>query len=345
MINFHKKYLLKIQNKLALSNYAYLWVSFFKGVIVTLIVIWVFNIASLLGKSDLNFKEVFIPSDIGLDVYLKNSEISLGDVPEEAQKKIIWSNEEKNKTEIAIAFLPGFSTTNFQQKEFFDKLSKELDANIFLSRLSGHGREYPGSKQMSAENYLNDTSEAIEIAKRIGNKVILIGFSLGGALTTAASFDNELSKDLHGVVLFAPAYAGTVRNYSMWFYAMSFLDKINLDCNDYINDQKKYDCTKYSTNVFETSDGVQGGHIMSAVAEKDFSANKVPALSFFDYDDDVLNSYETKKRMDKWGNKKSKTIIIESGEKDITQHFIVGFLNPELDEFYIKEISNWINNL
>ena len=345
MINFHKKYLLKIQNKLALSNYAYLWLSFLKGVIVTLIVIWVFNIASHLGKSDLNFKEVFIPSDIGLDSYLKNSEISLGDVPEEAEKKIIWSNTEKNKTEIAIAFLPGFSTTNFQQKEFFDKLSKELDANIFLSRLSGHGREYPGSKQMSAENYLKDTSEAIEIAKRIGKKVILIGYSLGGALATAASFDEKLSKDLHGVVLFAPAYVGTIRNISLWLYAMSFLDKINHDCNDYINDQKKYDCTKYSTKVFETSDGVQGGHIMSAVAEKDFSANKVPALSFFDYDDDVLNSHETEKRLNKWGNKKSKIVIIESGEKDITQHFIVGFLNPELDEFYIEEISNWINNL
>lgn len=345
MINFHKKYLLRIQNKLALSNYAYLWLSFLKGVIVTLIVIWVFNIASHLGKSDLNFKEVFIPSDIGLDSYLKNSEISLGDVPEEAEKKIIWSNKEKNKTEIAIAFLPGFSTTNFQQKEFFDKLSKELDANIFLSRLSGHGREYPGSKQMSAENYLKDTSEAIEIAKRIGKKVILIGYSLGGALTTAASFDEKLSKDLHGVVLFAPAYVGTIRNISLWLYAMSFLDKINHDCNDYINDQKKYDCTKYSTKVFETSDGVQGGHIMSAVAEKDFSANKVPALSFFDYDDDVLNSHETEKRLNKWGNKKSKIVIIESGEKDITQHFIVGFLNPELDEFYIEEISNWINNL
>ena len=330
---------------MALSNYAYLWLSFLKGVIVTLIVIWVFNIASHLGKSDLNFKEVFIPSDIGLDSYLKNSEISLGDVPEEAEKKIIWSNTEKNKTEIAIAFLPGFSTTNFQQKEFFDKLSKELDANIFLSRLSGHGREYPGSKQMSAENYLRDTSEAIEIAKRIGKKVILIGYSLGGALTTAASFDEKLSKDLHGVVLFAPAYVGTIRNISLWLYAMSFLDKINHDCNDYINDQKKYDCTKYSTKVFETSDGVEGGHIMSAVAEKDFSANKVPALSFFDYDDDVLNSYETEKRLNKWGNKKSKIVIIESGEKDITQHFIVGFLNPELDEFYIEEISNWINNL
>ena len=32
MINFHKKYLLKIQNKLALSDYAYLWLSFLKGV-------------------------------------------------------------------------------------------------------------------------------------------------------------------------------------------------------------------------------------------------------------------------------------------------------------------------
>ena len=198
---------------------------------------------------------------------------------------------------------------------------------------------------MSAENYLKDTSEAIEIAKRIGKKVILIGYSLGGALTTAASFDEKLSKDLHGVVLFAPAYVGTLRNISLWFYAMSFLDKINHDCNDYINDQKKYDCTKYSTKVFETSDGVEGGHIMSAVAEKDFSANKVPALSFFDYDDDVLNSYETEKRLNKLGNKKSKIVIIESGEKDITQHFIVGFLNPDLDEFYIKEISNWINSL
>ncbi len=345
MINFHKKYLLEIQNKLALSNYAYLWFSFIKGIIVTLIIIWIFNIVSLLGKSDLNFKEVFIPSNIGLDDYLKNSEISLGDVPEEAQKKILWSNEEKNKTDIAIAFLPGFSTTNFQQKEFFDKLSKELDINIFLSRLSGHGREYPGSKQMSSENYLKDTSEAIEIAKRIGNKVILIGFSLGGALTTAASFDDKLSKDLLGVVLFAPAYVGTLRNNTRWLYAASFRDKVNLDCNDYINDQMKYDCTKYSTNVFEISDGAEGGHIMSAVAEKDFSANKVPALSFFDYDDDVLNSYETKKRLNKWGNIKSKIVIVESGERDITQHFIVGFLNPELDEFYIKEISNWINNL
>ena len=87
MINFHKKYLLKIQDKLALSNYAYLWLSFLKGIIVTLIVIWIFNIASLLGKSDLSFKDVYIPSDIDLNIYLKNAEISLGDVPEEAEKK------------------------------------------------------------------------------------------------------------------------------------------------------------------------------------------------------------------------------------------------------------------
>ena len=83
----------------------------------------------------------------------------------------------------------------------------------------------------------------------------------------------------------------------------------------------------------------------SSTDKKDFSENKIPALSFFDYDDDVLNSYETEKRLDRWGNKKSKIVIVDSGEKDVTQHFIVGFLNPELDDFYIKEINNWINNL
>ena len=345
MINFHKKYLLKVQDKLALSNYAYLWLSFAKGIIFTLIVIWIYNISSLSGKSDLNFKDVYIPSDIDLDNYLKNAEISLGDVAEEAEKKIIWSNVKKNKTELAIAFLPGLTTTNFQQKEFFDKLSKELDANIFLSRLSGHGREYPGTRQMSAQNYLKDTSEAIEIAKRIGNKVILIGFSLGGALTTAASFDEDLSKDLYGVILFAPAYVGTIRNISQWLFAATFQDKINPNCNDYINDEKKYDCRKYSTELFETYHAAEGGRIMSAVAEKDFSKNHVPALSFFDYDDNVLNSYETEKRLNKLGNNKSRIVIVESGEKDITNHVIVGFLNPKLDEFYIREITNWLNNL
>ena len=192
----------------------------------------------------------------------------------------------------------------------------------------------------------NDVDAGESIADTGGSAdVVAIVTTTDFSNMTAASFDDELSKNLHGVVLFAPAYVGTIRNNSMWFYAMSFLDEINLDCNDYINDQKKYDCTKYSTNVFKTSDGVEGGRIMSAVAEKDFSENKIPALSFFDYDDDVLNSYETEKRLDRWGNKKSKIVIVDSGEKDVTQHFIVGFLNPELDDFYIREINNWINNL
>ena len=243
------------------------------------------------------------------------------------------------------SFLPGFSTTNYQQRVFFEKLSKELNANIFLSRLSGHGRTYPGSKQMHADNYLDDTVEAIEIAKQLGDKVILAGFSLGGALTTAASFEKKFSEDLDGVILFAPAYIGTFRNTSMWLYAATFLDKIELDCNNYINASEIYDCNKYSTNVFEVLDGAEGGKIMNAIQEKDFTSNNVASLSFFDYDDTVLNSYETEKRLKLLNNKNNKIVAVNSGSKDITQHFIVGFLNPELDEFYIKEISDWINNL
>ncbi|SVB27677.1 uncharacterized protein METZ01_LOCUS180531 [marine metagenome] len=44
MMDWHKKYVLWWQKKLGISNYGFLWFSFIKGVVFTLIIIW------LLGK-------------------------------------------------------------------------------------------------------------------------------------------------------------------------------------------------------------------------------------------------------------------------------------------------------
>ena len=82
---------------------------------------------------------------------------------------------------------------------------------------------------MTADNLLRDTAEAVEIGSRIGNKVILIGHSLGGALSTLVSADVNLQKKIHGLVLFAPGNSGVTRMTPLMAFAALFLNNIEND--------------------------------------------------------------------------------------------------------------------
>jgi esterase/lipase len=50
--------------------------------------------------------------------------------------------------------------------------------------LTGHGRNEAAMAEPTVNDWLNDTAEALEIGKRLGDKVIVIGTSTGGTLAT-----------------------------------------------------------------------------------------------------------------------------------------------------------------
>mgnify|MGYP001411968915 CR=1 FL=1 len=154
-----------------------------------------------------NFPNVSdIPENI--DDYLEQKESEVSDIYPYAEKTVFWNNSNKNKTKYSIVFIHGFTTTGYQSKEFLNKLSAELNANLFVTRLSGHGVPYEGTKQMQIDKIMYDVVEAIIIGERIGENVILIGHSLGGALSMLAANDELLSKKIDTLVLFAPGNSG-----------------------------------------------------------------------------------------------------------------------------------------
>ena len=61
------------------------------------------------------------------------------------------------------------------------KIAKKLKANLFISRLAGHGSGFESTKSLEAKNFLEDAAEAVAVGNKIGNKVILMGFSAGGS--------------------------------------------------------------------------------------------------------------------------------------------------------------------
>lgn len=122
------------------------------------------------------------------------------------EARIVWNNDSlKNKTEYAIVYLHGFSASQEEGNPVHRNLAKQLGANLYLSRLSGHGIDTSDALlNMTATSLWETAKEAYAIGKQLGNKVILMGTSTGGtlALQLAATYP-----EIAGLVLLSPNIA------------------------------------------------------------------------------------------------------------------------------------------
>lgn len=109
-----------------------------------------------------------------------------------------------HRTANVILFLHGFTNCPHQfhqvAQHFFG-----LGYNVLNVRLPRHGladRLAPGFEQLSAEEMVNLTNAVIDLAHGLGERVTLLGFSLGGIL---AGWAAQHRPDLDQAVLVSPA--------------------------------------------------------------------------------------------------------------------------------------------
>lgn len=151
-----------------------------KGVkVITLLLI----IASLFYSCDKKSRESCEFKTISeCEDYIKSTESDIDNIIPGTEKKIIFAHNSKKQTDIAIVYIHGFSASRREISPVTENLAKKLGANIFYTRLRGHGRGSEDMREISLENLVYDTKEAIEIGTKLGKEVILIGTSLGAPL-------------------------------------------------------------------------------------------------------------------------------------------------------------------
>lgn len=122
------------------------------------------------------------------------------------EARIVWNNDSlKNKTAYAIVYLHGFSASQEEGNPVHRNLAKQFGANLYLSRLSGHGIDTSDALlTMTATSLWETAKEAYAIGKQLGDKVILMGTSTGGtlALQLAAAYP-----EIAGLILLSPNIA------------------------------------------------------------------------------------------------------------------------------------------
>jgi esterase/lipase len=119
------------------------------------------------------------------------------------EKRVTWHGEAGARTRYAVVSLHGFSATRQETAPLAGQVATTLGANLFETRLSGHGHTEQPMHEVRAEDWLADTAEALAIGARLGDRVVVIGTSTGGTLALAMS-DHPAADAVSDIVLISP---------------------------------------------------------------------------------------------------------------------------------------------
>jgi len=141
-----------------------------------------------------------------IEAYLADAERQAAEqfalIPE-TEKRVTWHGAAGTRTPYAVVSLHGFSATRQETAPLAERVAAALGANLFETRLSGHGHAEQPMHAVRAEDWLDDTAEALAIGARLGEKVLVIGTSTGGTLALAMS-DHDTAAAVSDIVVISP---------------------------------------------------------------------------------------------------------------------------------------------
>jgi esterase/lipase len=296
-------------------------------------------------KIDLQMKPINLPSNpADLDQYLAQSEAKYIDIIPGAEKTIIWANTEKTKTPISIVYIHGYSATRQETVPLANEIAAQLGANLFYTRLSGHGRTGTAMDEPTVNDWLNDTMEAFEIGKRLGDKVIVIGVSTGGPLAAWLAEQPNTDEAL-AFVLMSPNFAPRDSNAEILTlpWAKQFAPLIL--GSEYSWTPQNEGHAKYWVHSYPSTALVTMMGLVKFVRDSDLGSIKKPVLVIYSPNDKVVNSEQVEKSFAKIGSAtKEIQPILDSGNPE--NHVLAGdILAPKNTQVVKKLILGFVEKL
>ena len=179
----------------------------FKTILFTLIILLI--VAYLLGPrpSKPKFNPAFdiIPPTLSeLDLYVKEKEGSVDNLKKDNHARIIWANDTlMNKTKYSLLYIHGFSASYREGYPINENFAKRYGVNAYFARLCDHGlNQAEPMINLNADCILESARESLNVAKELGDRVIIMGTSMGAALSL--KLVSEYPNLIKGLIIFSP---------------------------------------------------------------------------------------------------------------------------------------------
>ena len=290
------------------------------------------------------FDPKVLPAD--LDAWLAEREAAYPDLRPGSGKEIVWAGAKGVKTPLAVVYLHGFSADREEIRPVPDEVAAALGANLFFTRLAGHGRSGPAMAEATAGDWIEDAAEAMAIGRRLGDRVLVIGTSTGGTLAALAATDPMLAQDLAGLVLVSPNFK--VRNPAaflldlplapVWAPWVAGREAGFTPVND---GHAAHWTTTYPSAAFFPM-----AALLREAKRTDFSAAKVPLLILSNPGDQVINPAAIDPVAKAWGGPVTRKELTPGPNDDPYGHVLAGrILSPGLTKPVVETILNWSRSL
>lgn len=285
-----------------------------------------------------------LPED--LESWLAAEEARFPDITPGTAKRIHWAGAKGAKTPLSIVYLHGFSATLQEIRPVPDEVAKALGANLFFTRLAGHGRGSAAMAEPLAGDWVEDTAEALAIGRRLGERVLVIATSTGATLAAIAATDPQLNGDLAGIVMVSPNFGLRLKGAFLLDlpWARIWAPWIAGDTLGFAPENP--DHAKYWTTQYPSSAAFPMAALLRAAKGLDYGQAKMPLLVVYAPDDHVIDPAAIWPVTDAWGGSvRIEERHMQAGD-DPWSHVIAGdILSPGQTEDVVALILDWAAKL
>ncbi|KQT88595.1 lysophospholipase [Aurantimonas sp. Leaf443] len=277
--------------------------------------------------------------------YLERIEADVPNLRPADAKEIVWAYPaSRARTPLSIVYIHGFSASKAEVRPLADKVAAALGANLFYTRLSGHGRDGAAMGEASVNDWVNDLAEATAIGRALGNRVIVIGNSTGGTLATYGATLPGVMEDVGGLVLLSPNF----RLLDRWAFlldlpfARDLLPLIGGETRSFT--PRSPEQAEHWTTSYPTTALLPMAALLRAVARIDVGRIDLPLLALFSPADQVVDAAATEALVAAWGGPHAAVEVPVTG--DPANHVIAGdILSPQTTDALAARIVAWIEAL
>lgn len=232
-----------------------------------------------------------VPASVtDLDAWLADSERAHGDVVPGTEKKVVWAGVPGEPTDLSIVYLHGWSASRQETRPFADRVAERLGANLYYTRLTGHGRTGESMGDITMDNLASDAREALEIGRLLGERTILMGTSTGATLALWIAVglgDHDVAPA--SLVLISPNFSPNDGRAAMmlWPWGRHLLRFVQGKTMSWTPENERHE--RYWTTSYPSEALIPMMALVKATRRVDLESIDLPVIVFYSEDDGVID--------------------------------------------------------
>lgn len=280
---------------------------------------------------------------LNLQAQINRDEQQFKTLTKGAEKAIVFAQPERpQKTRFCILYVHGFSACRQELSPVPEQVAKELNANYFGTRLTGHGLGSDALGAAKPSDWIFDINEAFQVARTLGEKVIVISTSTGGTLTTWMAQQMECQKALGALIFISPNYGPKhwASPMFLWPFARRWLPLLSGETYGW--EPESESSATYWTYRYPVSVLFGMNALVQSVQKSAIERITTPSLFLYSDHDRTVQSKLTDKVFRRWGARVKHRIAVPAVDDD-TNHVTAGDITrPENNDMFISEILGFI---